>query len=79
MKRQKYCVIEEKIDSSCVRSYIKHNFYFRFFAILKARRIAKRIMNVFHNQDRVFIKRGDLYFNPDEKYAKYGLCWTTEK
>jgi len=76
---KKYCVIEEKIDPDCIRSYNKYYFYFRFFAIKKARRIAKRISKVFHNQDRVFIKKGDLYFNPDKKYVNgYGICWTCE-
>lgn len=79
MKQQKYCVIEEHFDPNGERSYTKHHFYFKFLAIWKARRIAKRISKIFLNQDRVFIKKGVRYFNPDEKYAGYGICWTTEK
>jgi len=78
--KKKYCVIEEKFDPDGERSYKKSYFHFQFLAIWKARRIAKRILKVFHNQDRVFIKKGNFYFNPDRKYTKaYGLCWTAEK
>lgn len=76
MKR--YCVIKEKIDIDGSRIYTKYYFIFKFFAIRKAKKIAKEINKKFHNQDRVFIMKGNQYFNPDMKYTEYfGVSWTT--
>lgn len=77
MKKQ-YTVIEENIRSRDDKDIKIYEFYTLFFAICKAKKIGKVISNKFHSQDRVFVKKGKVYYNPNNIQSEYfGISWST--
>ena len=74
---KKYSVIQK--NSGYEKEVQQFNFWFKFLAIRKARKLSNAINKQFHSQSRVFIKEGDNWFNPDKKYSEYfGMSWAIE-
>lgn len=72
-----YCeVVEEHFAPDGQRSYTHTTCSSLEEAETWAGQVAERLQKVFHNQDRVFIKVGDVYYNPNKRFSDgYGMSW----
>jgi len=73
----KYCeVIKETFD--CGRRCEKLGYSALEEATIKAMELSKEINKVFHSQDRVFVKVGNLFYNPNKLFSDgIGVSWTS--
>lgn len=72
-----YCnVVKEHFNCDCERTYENIGCKTLNEAVDKAQEVAKEFDKIFHNQDRVFIKVGNLYYNPDRQLSDMmGVAW----
>lgn len=74
---KKYIVMKEEIRCMSDRKITEYRFFTLFFAIKKAKKIGREIGKEFRSQDRVFIKKGKEYYNPNRKWnIGFGMTWT---